>query len=163
MGVAGEDDHLRSPGCKTTFDGHLHWVAFKDAKQLPEWHVTVEIREFRRIVTVEAIVPSSGGSEGLHPKAETTLFAETSHEPVLTCSGIAVDDVDFRLGELPRRILRGGLELGDPLDTSWMLEELLGVLVDELSERSLSEALKERDEIAPWLSTVSGFIIFPSE
>jgi hypothetical protein len=93
-------------------------------------------------VTVVPIVPSSAGSEGLHPKAETTLFAEIADESVLTDSGVSVDDVDLRLAEFSRRILRGGLELGDPLDTSWMLEELLGVLVDELSERSLSEALK---------------------
>lgn len=93
-------------------------------------------------MTVVPIVPSSGGSEGLHPKAETTLFADMTDESVLTGPCVSVDDEDFRPGEFSRRIFRGGLELMDPLDTRWMLEELLGVLVDELCERSLSEGLK---------------------
>lgn len=69
MGVAGNEDHFRSPEFKTTFNGHLHWVAFEDAQHMPEWHVTIEVREFRRIVIVETIVPSSCGSKGLDPQA----------------------------------------------------------------------------------------------
>lgn len=162
MCVTCEDDHLRSEGDKTAFDGHLHWIAFDDAKHEPEWHVTVEIREFRRSVTVVAIVPSSSGSDGLHPKAERTLLADLPDESVLTCSWVSVDNEDFRPPEFVRGILRGGLELRDESDPARMFEELLWELPCELDERSLSEALKERLEISPFYKLASREII-PSE
>jgi len=37
----------------------------------------------------------------------------------------------------------------EPLDTCWMLEELLWVLFCEFSEASLSKSDKERGEISP--------------
>lgn len=97
---------------------------------------------------VEAIVPSSSGNDGLHPKPEITLFADLADEPVLPRSCVAVDDVDLRLLELVRGVLRGGLELGEESYSGRIFEELLGVVEAELAEWSLAEESCELDEIS---------------
>lgn len=66
-------------------------------------------------------------------------LADLPDESVLSGSSVAVDDVDLLYEPLVRCIFRGGLELMDPLDTTWILEELLWELIDEFSERSLAE------------------------
>lgn len=46
-----------------------------------------------------------------------STLADLPDEPVLPRSTVAVDDDDFRPAELVRGVLRGGLELMEPLDS----------------------------------------------
>lgn len=95
--------------------------------------------EFRRSVIVVAIEPSSSGSDGLHPQAVIILAADLSDDAVFPRARVPEDDDDRRLLEVFRLVLGGGLELMDPSDSCWMLEELLWILIDEFSEASSAE------------------------